>query len=87
MRLIVVLLFSLFILAGSQVLASEVNINSADASVLEASLVGVGPEKAEAIVQYREAHGPFASIEDLVNVKGIAERTIEKNRENLTIDD
>ncbi len=87
MRLIVVLLFSLFILPSSQVVASEVNINSADAAVLEASLVGVGPEKAEAIVQYREAHGPFASIEDLVNVKGIAERTIEKNRGNLTIDD
>lgn len=85
MRISIALLFSLFIFASSYALASSVNINNADAAAIEASLVGVGPDKAAAIVQYRKEHGPFKSVADLGNVKGIGEKTIEKNRDNITV--
>lgn len=78
-----VLLFSLF--AGfAHAESASVNINTADVEVL-ASLSGIGQSKAEAIVAYREANGPFQSPEDLVNVKGIGERTVEKNADKLTV--
>jgi competence protein ComEA len=48
-------------------------------------LSGIGQKKAEAIVSYRQMNGPFQSIEDLAKVRGIGEKTIEKNRENLTV--
>lgn len=57
-----------------------VNINEADAEMLADVLTGVGPAKAEAIVAYRDANGPFESIEDLAQVRGIGTATIENNR-------
>jgi len=65
--------------------AGQVDINSADAATLASALNGVGEQKAETIVAYREMHGPFGQIEDLANVKGIGNSTIEKNRENLSV--
>ena len=62
---------------------SPVDINSADAKELAEGLDGVGMSKAEAIVAYREEHGPFASADDLAKVKGIGERTVELNRANI----
>jgi competence protein ComEA len=64
--------------------AGPVNINTATAAELEA-LSGVGPKTAEAIVEYREANGPFESIEDIVNVPGIGEGTFEKIRDEITV--
>lgn len=61
-----------------------VNINSADVTTL-VSLDGIGESKARAIIEYRETHGPFASIEDLAQVKGIGARTVEKNADRLTV--
>jgi competence protein ComEA len=77
---------SLFVsfLAGSA-LAGPVDVNSADAATLSAELQGVGLSKAVAIVEYREANGPFKSPDDLILVKGIGERTIEINRENILV--
>ena len=63
--------------------AELVNINSADARVL-AQLKGIGPHKAAAIIAYRERNGVFRSVEELVRVKGIGQRTVELNRANLT---
>ena len=75
----VVLLMPLYSWAG------PVNINTADAETLSAELEGVGLNKAEAIIQYRETNGPFRSASDLVEVKGIGERTVEINRDNILV--
>lgn len=64
--------------------AKVVNINKADASQFE-SLKGIGPMLAERIIQYREAHGPFKNIEDLVGVPGIGPAKLEKLKTQLTI--
>ncbi|WP_298448714.1 ComEA family DNA-binding protein [Marinobacter sediminicola] len=61
-----------------------ININSADVATL-ANLDGIGASKAEAIVAYRDANGPFKTPEELSNVKGIGARTVEKNAERLTV--
>ena len=66
-------------------LAGPVDINSADAATISAELQGVGMVKAQAIVEYREAHGPFKSVDDLVLVKGIATRTVDINRDNILL--
>ncbi|WP_455198278.1 ComEA family DNA-binding protein [Kaarinaea lacus] len=75
-----------FAMVSFSVWASPVDINRADADTLATELTGVGESKAAAIVAYREANGPFQRIDDLVNVKGIGDKTLEKNRENLVIE-
>ena len=64
--------------------AERINVNQADAATLAAEITGIGPARAEAIVAYREAHGPFQSVDDLLLVQGIGEATLNKNRERLT---
>ena len=66
--------------------SASININTADSTSL-ATLSGIGQSKAGAIVEYRKANGPFASTQDLASVKGIGERTVEKNADRLTIQD
>jgi competence protein ComEA len=50
-------------------------------------LIGVGPKKALAIIEYRETNGPFYNAEEIVNVKGIGPKTLEKNIENIKVRD
>ena len=66
--------------------ADRVNINAADAATLAESLRGVGPNKAAAIVHYRETNGPFLTIDSLSDVQGIGARTVEMNRERITLE-
>ncbi|RXR08604.1 ComEA family DNA-binding protein [Pseudoxanthomonas composti] len=73
------------LLATSAYAADKVNINTADASTLDAVLVNIGPSKAQAIVAYRKANGPFKSAEELAMVKGIGLKTIEKNRDRIEV--
>ncbi|MCG8432622.1 MAG: ComEA family DNA-binding protein [Gammaproteobacteria bacterium] len=80
----VVLTFFLF--SNAAVIADTVNINTADAAVLAAELDGVGEKTAAAIVTYREKHGPFTSVDELMYVKGIGERTLEANREKVIVE-
>lgn len=65
--------------------AEMVNINKADAETIAKNLKGIGLSKAEAIVKYRKDNGKFKTVDELMNVKGIGEKTIEKNRDDLTV--
>lgn len=67
--------------------AAPVDINRADAETLAASLKGVGQAKAEAIVAFRTAHGPFKAADELTQVKGIGAKTVEQNRADIVLDD
>lgn len=80
-RLLALLAASLPILA----FAGPVDINTADAQTISQELEGIGLTKAQAIVEYREKHGPFKSPEDLSLVKGIGDRTVEINRDNIKV--
>lgn len=61
---------------GEQNTKGRVNINKADQAQLE-TLPGIGPAKAQKIIEYREKHGGFKSIEEIMNVSGIGEKTYE----------
>ena len=78
-------LASLFCLVSLVAQATPVDINTADAETLAAALSGIGPSKAEAIVAYRDENGPFGAAEDLVLIKGIGDRTLEINRDNIVV--
>lgn len=63
-----------------------ININSADVETLAEGLNGVGLSRARDIVQYRETYGPFSSVDELVEVKGIGMATVNKNRSVITLE-
>ena len=73
------------VMADSGAEKISVNINTADSERLVDDLVGIGPQKALAIVQYRQQHGPFKQIEDLALVSGIGAKTVEQNRDRMTV--
>lgn len=75
----------LFMLSPIMAWAGPVDINTADAETISAELKGIGMAKARAIVEYREKHGPFKSADDLSLVKGIGERTVEINRDDILV--
>ena len=62
-----------------------VRINKANAKDIADVLVGVGMKKAQAIVSWREANGRFRKVEHLARVKGISDKTIEKNRDRISL--
>ncbi|WP_225918041.1 ComEA family DNA-binding protein [Neiella holothuriorum] len=64
---------------------NKISINHASAELLAERLNGVGDKKAQAIVSYRDDHGPFQSLEQLLDVKGIGPSIIEKNRDFLSL--
>lgn len=70
--------------AGQNGPAKTVNINTAAAEELQ-TLPGIGPSKAETIIAYREENGGFDSIEDLMNVTGIGEKSFEKLKSSITV--
>jgi competence protein ComEA len=72
-------------LAASCFAADTVDINRADAASISATLTGVGPSKAEAIVAHRKQNGPFKSAEQLALVKGIGLKLVEKNRDRIVV--
>ncbi len=74
------------VVVASQVVATEkININTATLEQLM-SLKGIGDAKAEAIIEYREAHGPFECIDDLKNVKGIGDKIFDSIKSEITIE-
>ena len=70
--------------AASQTQA--VNINTADASTLAQNLEGIGKSRAEEIVRYRNAYGPFHSVDDLLEVRGVGKSILDKNRDRITLE-
>jgi competence protein ComEA len=64
----------------------RVNLNRAEAWLLDA-LPGIGPDRAQAIVDYRNQNGSFHRIEDLLNVQGIGNTTLDTIRELITLED
>lgn len=64
--------------------SGRLNLNTATAEQLDA-LKGIGPSKAQAIVAYRERQGPFRSVDDLLNVKGIGPKLLDGIRADVTV--
>ncbi len=86
MKLLRVLAIALLLGLGMSVAQAEpVDINTADVQTLADNINGVGVKRAEAIVAYREEHGPFTTIESLAEVKGIGAGIIEANRDVLLL--
>lgn len=83
MKLLVLLLS----LCAANAVAAPVNVNTADAKTISDALTGIGLKKAEAIVKYRTEKGLFKTPEDLVNVPGIGEKTVEKNKNDILLSD
>jgi competence protein ComEA len=79
------LLFSMLLAVSTQALAGQVDINTADAGTLASAINGVGERKAQAIVAHRQTNGPFANVDELANVKGIGMKTVDSNRDTLTV--
>ena len=65
---------------------AAVNINKADAVSIASALKGVGSARAQEIVRYREAYGPFSSVDELADVKGIGKSTLDENRARITLE-
>ena len=63
----------------------RVNLNTADEAALT-TLTGIGASKAQAILAYREEHGGFSAIEEILNVPGIKEGTFVKIKDNIAVE-
>ena len=85
MRTIQSMLVLLTMLISVSSFAGAVVNNSADAGTHASAIIGVGESRAAAIVEYRDTHGPFTSVDDLSNVKGIGMKTVDKSRKNLMV--
>ena len=80
LRSLIVLVLALI----SQWAVATVNLNTATKEELIA-LPGIGPAKAQAILDYRKANGAFKSVEELKDVKGIGAKRFEKLKDDLTV--
>ena len=71
--------------SGSETANGVVNINTADSAALQ-SLAGIGEAKAQAILGYREEHGRFSSIEEIMQVPGIKENTFSAIKDQISVE-
>lgn len=79
-----ILILFLILPALSYAAGNIININTADKETLM-TIKGVGERRAEAIIQYRQEHGPFTSVEQLAEIRGIGQSLIDDNRDNLVV--
>ncbi|MBE0431373.1 MAG: ComEA family DNA-binding protein [Dehalococcoidia bacterium] len=71
---------------GEAVAPQKIDINRAEPWLLQA-LPGIGEVRAQAIVGYRDEHGPFGIVEDLLKVSGIGPTTLDRIRDYITVSD
>lgn len=83
-RISVVVVMLVLLVAGFALAQGKVDINKADVKGLM-SLKGIGKQKAQAIVKYRQMNGPFQSLDDLQNVPGIGAKTVANNKDMIAI--
>jgi competence protein ComEA len=76
-------IIAFFVFSGTTMAA--VNLNSASKAELE-TVKGIGPQKAEAILEYRKKNGPFKKVDDLANVSGFGDKSVANMRSELTVD-
>jgi competence protein ComEA len=70
--------------AATTVSMEVVNLNSATVAQI-ASLPGIGPKTADLVVQYRQKNGPFKKIEEIMNVRGVGEKSFLKIKDRLSV--
>lgn len=83
MKKLLLVLLAFFAFSGMALAA--VNLNTATKEELD-GVKGIGPVKAQAIIEYRTKNGSFKSVDDLKNVKGFGDKTVAKMRSELTVD-
>ena len=64
----------------------KININTASAEELT-QLKGIGPSHAAKIIEFREKNGPFKLPEDLMQVPGVGQKTFEKNKDLISVEE
>lgn len=77
------ILFNILGLIPVMAMAGPVDINTADAATLARELNGIGESRAQAIVEYREKNGRFASPDDVLKVSGIGPQVLKLNKDNI----
>lgn len=85
LRLTRILTLLTLMLVSGLAFADPINVNTADAKSIATTLDGVGMAKAKAIVEYRNQHGKFSSLEELQQVKGIGAKTLDRNRDRISL--
>ena len=75
-----ILMVPVYLIAGE-----KINLNTATLEELT-KLKRIGPVYAQRIIDYREKHGPFERIEDLMKVKGIGQKTFDTNKDMITVE-
>jgi len=80
-----ILVISLLVAPVFLMAAEKINLNTATLEELM-TLDRIGPKYAQRIIDYRDTYGPFENIEDIMKVKGIGPKTLEANKDRLTVE-
>ncbi len=86
LRLTRIFTLLILMLVSGLAAADMINLNTADANSLAKTMDGIGLTKAQAIVAYRDQHGGFSSVDQLLQVKGIGKKTLDRNRDKISLE-
>lgn len=79
-----ILILTLLLIPFVSMALTKIDVNNASQRELTAYLKGVGKKKAQSIIDYRRKHGKFKTIQDLIKVKGISKKIVEKNKDRIS---
>lgn len=85
MKLLQTFLLTITLLFSYTAFADKININTATAEEISSAMSGIGESKARAIVEYRKNNGKFKTLESIQEVDGVGAKTLEKNRDKITL--